>query len=368
MTRIPAAENLTIDYTPERWRLFLNGSTQERLIVEAAPGRSLRYASGFAERRRLPVGTLPQAQIKQVVLGWSNSDGAWHLGLVLTPEIAQQRGSRWCEIARWDDPNANTYLTVAETAGRGLSTALDRPFRLIPPVTEDEITPEVRELPALPLKCGIWMLERQGERLQFIRSQRWIMSRVLRVLWYSFWVVVYIVLSVATLTTELALPNSGTMLPNPAILPYLGLVTAFVLVLIIIKNLFDILTQPGRIMIDPESRTIAAFRGNTLRWSLNGDDIQSVYVSQVTGKRGKKRSIYHGEINLQVGDEKFRNVIVQDQEEERVEKEKLDKNTPLKEEILALTPYQIDTDLQAAGLHIAASLGDLPCYYDQHVQ
>lgn len=367
MTRIPAAENLTVDYTPDRWRLYLNGNTQERLIVEAAPGRSLRYASGFAERRRLPTGTLPAAAVKQVVLGWSISDQAWHLGLVLMPELAEKRGSRWCEIARWNDPDGNEFAAQAEVAARGLSNSLQRPFRLIPPTVEREvIAPQVRELPALPLKCGIWKVERNGERLEFVRTQRWMVSRVFRVLWYSFWAVVYIVLSVATLTTELALPNSGTMLPNPEILPLLGLAAAVVLVLIIIKNLFDILTQPGKIVADPVTRTVTALRGSTRRWQVDADDILSIYVTQVAGKRGRKRTVYHGELNLQVGDKKFRNVIVQDQEEERLEKQEKDER--LKEEITILDPNKVDTDLQAAGVYLAKTLGDLPCYYDQRVQ
>jgi hypothetical protein len=364
MTRIPAAENLTIDYTPDRWRLYLNGDIQERLIVEAAPGRGLRYASGFGERRRLPSGALQPDAIKQVVLGWSNSDQAWHLGLVLTPELAESRGSRWCEIARWDDPHANEFAGMAEAAGRQLSTALDRPFRFIAPAVPT--VPIVKELPPLPLKCGIWTLESAGEGLRFVRSPRWMLTRITRVLWYTFWVVVYVVLSVATLTTELALPNSGTMLPNPKILPYLGLGAAFVLLLIVLKNLFDILTQPGQIIIDAAARTVTARRGGNRRWQVTANDIQSIYVSQVTGKRGRKRTVYHGEINLQVGEKQFRNVIVQDQEEERLEKSK-DEKVP-EEAITLLTANEVDTTLQAAGVYMANTLGGLPCYYDQRIQ
>lgn len=377
MTRIPAAENLTIDYTPERWRLYLNGDVQERLIAEAAPGRSLRYANGFAERRRLPAGALPSAAIKQVVLGWSTNDQAWHLGLLLSADLAEQRGSRWCELARWEDPSASEFALIAETAGRGLSAALERPFRVISPGGEAPL-PQPRDLPALPLKSGLWTLEHSEQYsggLEFVRSPRWMVSRVVRVLWYTFWMVVYIVLSVATLTTELALPNSGTMLPNPAILPYLGLGAAFILLLIILKNLFDMLTKPGRITIDPEVQLVSAWRGSTIRWQLTADEIQSVYVSQVANRRGRKYTIYHGEINLQNGEKRFRNVLVQDQEEERVDppasqvrKRQSDDDAALEDGVTALTLYNFDTDLQAAGLYIAQTLGNLPCYYDQRVQ
>ncbi|MBC8170313.1 MAG: hypothetical protein H7X77_01515 [Anaerolineae bacterium] len=366
MTRISTSENLTIDYTPAYWRLSMNGDLQERTIIEASPGRALRYVNGFAERRRLPGESLPGHLIKQVVLGWSDGDQSWHLGLLLTSELAQQRGSRWCELARWYDPDTIEYATAAEHAARALSQALDRPFRLIPPVGQAYVEPEIRELPALPLKCGIWKMEREGDQLQLVRAPNWLYSRALRVIWYTFWAVIYLILSIATLTTKLALPNSGTLLPNPRLLPLLGLGAAAVLLIIVLKNLFDIFTQTDKIVIDPVGRTITARRGSSTRWQFAADQLQAVYVSQVVGRRRLKRTVYHGEINLQTSDQKFRGVIVQDREEERLEKSA--KETPLRAEVIPLTANEVDTDLQAAAVYIATALGNLPCLYDQRVQ
>lgn len=369
MTRIAAADNLTIDYTPERWRLSLNGEFQERVVAEAAPGRPLRYIPGFADRRRLPPEALDREQIKQVVLGWSGSDQAWHLGLLLMPDLAEQRGSRWCEIARWQDPAATEYAAAAEHAGRALADALNRTFRLIPPQVQRESAPARLALPALPLKVGIWTLNREGdgETLALTRHSRWLIARLLRIGWYGLWMVVYVVLSVATLTVKLALPNSGTLLPNPAVLPLLGLATGLILFVLILKNLLDILVQPGRIVLDPVNRTIAAYTGSTRRWMFRADQLQAVYVSQVMGKRRNRRVVYHGEINLQLDERQFHPVIVQENEEERLERSATGEKA-LHQDVLPLEVAGIDTDMQAAGLHIARALGDLPCWYDQRVQ
>lgn len=344
----------------------MNGDLQERTVIEAAPGRELRYINGFAERRRLPGESLPKHLIKQVVLGWSEGDQSWHLGLLLASELAEERGSRWCELARWYDPEHIEYATAAEHAARALSQTIDRPFRLIPPLVREEIKQEIRELPALPLKCGIWKMEREGEELRLVRAPNWLYSRLVRIVWYSVWALIYLALSVATLTTKLALPNSGTLLPNPRILPLLGLGAAAVLFIVVLKNLFDVLMQPDNIVIDPTGHTITARRGSSTRWQYAGDQLQSVYVSQVVGRRRMKRTVYHGEINLQTGAKKFQGVIVQDREEERLEKS--DQEAPLRAEVVPLTANEVDTDLQAAAVYIATALGDLPCLYDQRLQ
>ena len=116
MDRISAAGNLTIEVKPESWRLIVNGNSQERVLVEVSPGEPIRYIPTFAAKRRLPdTGKLPIENIQRVVLGWSNEDESWHLGLLLTPELASARGSRWCEIARWPDPDVNVFSDIAHT-------------------------------------------------------------------------------------------------------------------------------------------------------------------------------------------------------------------------------------------------------------
>lgn len=367
MTRIAALDNLTIEIQPDYWRLSLNGDGQDRVLVEAAPGRSLRYINGFAERRKLPLGSLSPDLIRQVVLGWSESDQSWHLGLVFVPDFAAQRGSRWCEIARWYDPDLTRYQDSAEQAGQALAEALVRPYRFFPPVVA--VTPVVRELPALPLQFGLWRLTRETDHLVFALSNRWLIGKVWRVVWYGVWAAIYLVLSVATLTVKLALPNSGAMLPNPHILPYLGLVVALILAGIVVRNIWDMLVHPIRIVVDAAARTITAQSALRSLWTKDAADFRSVYVSQVVSvsPRQRKRTVHHGELNLHIDDRHFFNVLVQDREEERID-QGMSKEKAAHDDVTILTVDGVDTDLQAAALYVADALGQLPCYYDQRVQ
>lgn len=364
MTKIATADNLIINIQPGRWQLAYvsnNGTGQTpRIILEATPEAPLRYVSSYAQRRRLP-DMLNPVDVRHVVLGWSEMDESWHLGLLLTPELAQQRGSRWCEIARWHDPDIREYAQIAEQSAVSLAQTIDRPFKLIPPRRDSVAT---RELPALALDVGMWTLREADNGLHLVRTSSWMMGRVTRLAWYGLWAIIYIILSVATLTTDLALPNSGVMLPNPELLPYLGIVVALILVGLVFSIAYDILTNPGLIVIDNMQRTVTALTGGRPKWQIARQDLQGVYVSQVVGQRGYKRTIYHGELNMQLTDDSFRNLMHLRQEEERTMES--DDRTDLRENVMPLTVNEADTNLQAAGIYIAQALG-VDCYYDQRV-
>lgn len=382
MLRLPAGDNLSVDIQPNRWRLLFadadadNGMTRARVLVEAVPGQALRYTNSFAARRRLPPESLPPAQIRQVVAGWSADDARWHLGLVVAPELAAERGSRWVEMASWPDPTQTTTQAAVQQAGIALGEVLGVPFRLIPPRVAPEIAAPVADLPALPLQLGIWTLERAvaedaaastgggGEALRLRRSARWTRGRLLRALWYALWMAIFAALSVATLTTELALPNSGMMLPNPQILPYLGLATAAVLAALIVSILREVLANPDRVLIDPASRSIVGLTGGVERWRHDADDVQAIYASQVVGQRGDKRTLYHGELNLQLDSSRFFSVLTTEQEEEQ---RGVNGARPI-ELVEPLDPRHVETDLQAAALYLADALGGKPCWYDQRTQ
>lgn len=367
MTRISAAENHIIEINPDSWRLITVSDTGlETPLFEAKPGEPLRYSTEFSGSRRLPnTGILPLDYVWQVILGWSNEDESWHLGLLLARDLADARGSRWCQIAYWPDPDANVFNSLAQDAAHGLAQTITRPLNLIPARRQKTAEPP---LPDLPTEIGLWRLERAGDHgVEMIRSSRWVVSRLFRMAWYVFWIVVYLILSIATLNTELALPNSGTMLPNPELLPYLGLGAAGVLFLMTLYVIYEIMTRPNRILFSDVESTVTALHGNSPKWSMNSKDLQSVYVTQVINKRGAKRTIFHGEINLHLGSGDFHQIVQQSQHEEDVAAYTSNGQNP-QEAIYPLSGAEIMSDLQAAGLHISKALGGLPVWYDQRTR
>lgn len=356
MEQISAAGNLTIEVGADQWRLIANGNGQEKVLVEAASGQPLRYPDIFASKRRLPEqGSLPLDNIQRVVLGWSHEDESWHLGLMLGPEIALKRGSRWCEIARWPDPDTNVFSDVAMQAGRSLARTITRPFNLIEPQTQEAPVEPAPALRDLPLQFDLWSLEKK-DGLQLTRAPQWARGQVLRIVWYGLLVAVYLVLSLVTLQKVIALPK-------PEFLPYLGLVTAALLGFLILYTAYQLFVQPNVIVV--ESTGVAARRGGSERWRVDKPEIQAVYVSEVVNKKGKKRVVYHGELTLFLQDGHFRTVLEQPhtvEDEDYVKKEEV-----VEDAVFPLTAYHAHSDLQMAGLYIAQALG-VECRYDRRVK
>ena len=219
MERISAAENTTIEMDNAYWRLLSNGSAPEtRILLEASSGQPVNYQADFAVTRRLPEnGHLSLEDIQRIVLGWSNSDEAWHLGILLNNELAEQRGSRWCEIASWPDPDTTVYNEIAARAGESLAHVVTRPFAVVPPKpTAARVEP--RELPNLPLSFDhLWTLKlTTSDDVQLVRNPAWARTTIRRILLYILWTVVYILLIYATLTSGIA-PGKSSV---PAVFGY----------------------------------------------------------------------------------------------------------------------------------------------------
>ncbi len=364
MDRISAADNLTIEMQSDRWRLLVNGDQEERIVVEAQAGKPLKYIPGFGKSRRLPDnGSLPVEHIQRVVVGWSNQDEAWHLGLVLGSELAQARGSRWCEVARWPDPEINVFVDTASRAGEALAQAVTRPFYLVPAEVEEKSTTPAapsRPLPELPLGLQTWTFERgNGDQFQFIRAKSQSRAAVRRILWYTLWTVVYIILVVTSFT-------SGIAPAKPEILPYLGIVSAVMLVVLILSNIYHLLVDPNRIIVDSATHTIRALHGRRERWGFSADQLQSVYVTLVTAKPNLKKGdlkqpVHYGELNLELADGKFHYIL---------DLEQGGTFTPApahigdEEAVIALNSDNAYTDLQAVGVYVAQAL-NIPCWYDR---
>ena len=230
-------------------------------MLEAKRDAPLRFDAYFAASRDLPEsGEILQADLGQVVLGWSSESESWQLGLTLSPEISLARSSRWFEILRFTHPDPAIHEDKASRLGQALAQALDIPFASSEAGIKAEPEPEPIPLVDLPLRLGMWRLQagltgaETGE-LRLLREKRWLQGRLRQIAWYGLWMLVYLWVSIATLTNELGLPIAGTLIPNPAWLPYLGLVVAALLALAIARQIVIILREPDALRINPWERT-----------------------------------------------------------------------------------------------------------------
>ena len=205
MPRIAVSANSLVDYSPERWRLIqVDDPAAPKLLVEAKTGLPLRYNGYFAVSRDLPEsGEILEADLGQVVLGWSNESNSWQLGVTLSPEISLARSSRWFELLRFTHPDASLHEARAIQLGAALAKTLDIPFASTAPV---EIAPEPQAivLEALPLDLGLWRLEeaeqkRGGGELRLLREKRWLRAWQRQLAWYGLLTAVYLWVSIATL-------------------------------------------------------------------------------------------------------------------------------------------------------------------------
>jgi hypothetical protein len=368
MERISAARNLSIENQPEYWRLIVNGGGSERILVEARPGEPLRYVTTFGAQRRLPAsGILPVENVERVVLGWSRQDEAWHLGLLLSDDLAQTRGSRWCGLAFWPDPELDLYRDIAGQAGQTLAQKLARPFTIVPPPAAAPREGAAAKasaaatLPQLPITLHEWTLSCPREGLLVLAlGARWGRARLLRALWFLFLSAVFLVLSIRSL--------EGIIAPTqPAFLPYLGIASAVFLLGASLRLILTTLTRERRIEIDTASRTIRAVSGGRTRWMLTADDLRGVYASHSLGKsrqNGQQRAVQYGELNLALTNGAFRWLLQHGPTDEFIAAPDGDAQSLKTERVIALTPPAAQTLLQAAALHIAQALG-VPAYFDQ---
>jgi len=375
MTKITASNNITVDFSYDKWRLIQqNDGEDPKLIAEVQSDTSFRYNKYFATTRQLPdSGQISHEDISQVVLGWSYETDAWQLGMTLSPELSTERSSRWCELVRFVDPDISVHEHDAKAVGQALADVLKKPFRDVPPTTVTAIEPI--PLPQLPIDVGIWTLERamssqgltsrEGE-MHLVRSKSWMNDKLRKIAWYALWVVIYLWVSISTITNTLALPNAGTLLPDPQILPYIGIGVAVLLVGLILQQLWLIRTEPDNIIVNPYERSVIARRGRNVRWKIGASSIQSVYASEVVKKREKKPATYHSELNLHLVDGGFQQLLIEDEKIDNANlpnvEDTQDKN--LDEGVTPLDSHSVTTRLQAFALHIAECLGDLPAWYD----
>ena len=172
------------------------------------------------------------------------------------------------------------------------------------------------------------------------------------------WTVIYILLAVATIRSDIALPR-------PELLPYLGLATAVLLVGLVGYSLYELRRKARRIVIDKVTRQVwGVIRdpdGKTV-WRMGRERVDSVYVTQVIKRKRQSPVLEYAEINLRLTSGGYHHLIKLE------ESEVLDtavgfRDTP---EIVSLERDVIQTNVQAAGAYIADAL-DVPAWYDHRI-
>lgn len=365
MTQMSAADQHVIHTQEGKWRLLYN----ERPLAEAST-RGFRYGKRFGSTRRLPeTGVLTQTDIRQVVLGWQNADESWHLGLILASHLADERGSRWVELVHWPDPDITVFQDLAQTCGQELAQAISVPFYVIPPKAS-EPPPPPRPLPSLPLQFGHWQMEAIApEQKHYVinRTRSYVWERSKKIVSYTFWSIVYLAISLATLFSDIGLPVAGTLLPNPQALPYIGIVISASLFAGVLLQFALLSFTVNRFVIDGSRGTISAWSGKSMRWQKEQVEIQSIYISEVAKKREKFPVTEYGEINLHLGGGKFHFVLQHEQSEDEHKTSSSDVQFNRTKAVCELTRDIVHTDLQAGAVYIAEAF-DYPVWYDLRIK
>jgi hypothetical protein len=315
MPKILAANNLTISIEDGNWRLYNGRGDESAPIVEAAPD-GLRYGPSFASARRLSAdGRLPAQSIATVVVGWAVEDSSWHLGVLVTPEVARTRGGRWCALARWDSYQGDQ----AERAGAALAATLDKPFRLVPPPETAQPAPSAEQPPAplapwpstpaetpaaypappveapalmpLPIELGEWVLQEDLLGLRWVRGQSW---RTRTLLYALFSLGLGVVFGALSLGARLS-PFAPV---QPDYLPLVGLVISAIVILIGLWQIVTLLRATS-VLIDNQQKIVRVMRGKR-RVIVQSpyEGLEYILVSHVLSRRDRGS----GEMNRTVYD------------------------------------------------------------------
>ncbi|MCY3947114.1 MAG: hypothetical protein OXF44_12635 [Anaerolineaceae bacterium] len=368
METVAAAENLTIEMTPDSWRLYVDDLHGAHELLDAVPDGRLRYSEAFADSRRLPAsGTLANANVEHILLGWSPSDEAWHLGLLLAPQLASLRDSRWCELAHWPDPDQGAFRELAENSGLALASVAGRPFRLIEPEApatiaaerelifeEEPPAPAEIPLPRLPLDfSGDWSLETGTTgMLQLVRNPRVARASFRRSLWYAFWAAVFVFLLVAS-------HLSGIAPPGQPWIPPLALLSALALLALVVRNQLRFHNSPDLYIFDSYQMQIRARHGMRVLWSKRVAQIQSLYVSEVRQKRRRGGAPAYAELNLHLSTGQFQ-YLVPSRQLRLLARESMTLETGVSE----LHSWHCNSNAQAVALYVGKAL-ELPVWLDR---
>ncbi|MCE2489421.1 MAG: hypothetical protein J4G17_05540 [Anaerolineae bacterium] len=368
MDSVAAADNLTIEMTPKSWRLYVDDLHGAHELLDAVPDGRLSYSPAFADSRRLPAGgTLANAHVEHILLGWSANDEAWHLGLLLAPQLASLRDSRWCELAHWPDPDQSAFRELAENSGLALASVAGRPFQLVEPEAPATVAPvqeplfEVETpspaevpLPRLPLDFSAdWSLETGTTgMLQLVRNPRVARASIRRSLWYAFWAAVFVFLIVAS-------HFSGIAPPGQPWIPPLAVLSTLVLLVLIIRNQMRFRNSPDLYIFDSYQMQIRARHGMRVLWSRRIEQLQSLYVTELRQKRRGAGAPTHAELNLHLSNGRFQ-FLLHSRQLRLLARETI----ALEPGVSELHSWHCNSNAQAVALYLAQAL-ELPVWLDR---
>ena len=310
MKTIKVSDGLVINADSEEWRLVTD-RTDGLTLFQAGNGLDFwSYRPEFARMRGLPAaGELPVDVIEDVVVGWSQSDATWHLGVVFGAELAAERGGRWCQLARWTDAAAVSRSDV-EDAGRLLATVLGKRLRVVGPQTEPVVKPVTldKDIPSdnipvsatsvttsdaaappvppspivLPLTLADWRLRQIDIGFQWERVGVWSWRTMWNVIGRLLLAVIFIGVSLLTLQSPYAPVQ-------PAFLPYVGLVLGSGLIIAALVYVIQQMRTEA-VVIDVEERQVRRHLDLTsdVVASYEFDDIAAVVATQIS-QGGRQR-------------------------------------------------------------------------------
>ncbi|MBN2470379.1 MAG: hypothetical protein JXN59_06625 [Anaerolineae bacterium] len=309
MKTIKVSDGLAIKIDQDEWRLIIDRSDGLTLFSAAAGQTAWSYRPEFARMRGLPSeGGLPVDMVEEVVLGWSSDDSAWHLGLLLAPELAAERGGRWCQVARWSTMTAPVERGVVEEAGRTLADILGKRLRIVGPrlapgpavkgalleapetgmysqAAPSTSAPGVSKTPApirLPLELGDWRLREIDLGLQLEHEGVWSLKTLWNIVGRGGLAALFIVISALTLRSDYAPVQ-------PDFLPYAGLLLGAILAAATLGYVLRLL-RTEVVVIDAEERQVRRHLDLTsdVLASYEFDEIAAVVATQIA-QGGRQR-------------------------------------------------------------------------------
>ena len=366
MKQIPADRSRIITLEQDKWRILQNDSTPPIEIVKANTTTGLEFEETFAKTHHIPnSGQLSRNHVSEMVLGWSEREVTWKLGMVLHDQNNGQANKRWFELATWYDFDGTEMVDTVNATGETMAGVLGVPYQTLIPERIQVQDQTDEPLPSTPLSFGIWNFDAidkssdgEATRYLFQRKRQWQWRKIRRIVWYSLWCVVFLLVAIGTLSLPIDLPNTGTLV-NPEWLPYMGIISAAILATIVIMTIYELISTPTKLLLNRNEQSVSSWVRDKEDWKIRADAVQAVVVSEVLSKRNRRLPISHGEINLQLHDDRYHHVLSLETAEDFDKQELL-----FEEKTTNLTTKTVSTPLQIAALYIARNLGDVPVYYD----